>query len=620
MYGKILWNIAIRTLSVFLLERHIPRGPAGVKAKDVKRILIDNIAFCIIGVIFVFLTFVTRTLTVYGNLLWTPSFLVKSVSVSLVTGILIGFIVNYIFKIPEVYSNIKVFTLNKGLPKIEDEAENTNKKFQSNSKVLAAVFIGSLLLIFLSYIPYFLAYYPGILAYDSYIQIGQIFANEYNEHHPLFHTLMIKGALSIGENIFHSLNAGAAIYVLTQMLLLSMVFAYGILCLFKRGHRIFSLVTLLLLMLFPFNGFLAVSVTKDVPFSAFFLLFVISLIEFVSEESIKINLNVFLLGLSVIMCVLFRNNGKYAFAFTVLAVLIVLLIKVVKKPSTDGKDKKKKEVKKYAAILALIMATLIVSTLALTIISKSLHAVQGDRREMLSVPIQQLARTYVYHAGAGVKSEDDNTMDEASKALINEFLLYDSAKLYRQDISDPVKRNTNTWVVVNKTSEFAKVYLGLFVKYPGDYFNAFFAQNAGFIDIGDKSHAYVNDPDQIKGHGYVQTKWEDSLYNRGFYQDTKWQTLRNKFDTFADTNAYLGFPVIKYIFMPGIYLWIYVFAFVYAIKKKKAGAFLVISLIAGYYATMFFGPTVQLRYVYPVMIALPFIIPYIFRETEKDNG
>ena len=258
-----------------------------MKAKGVKRILIDNIAFCIIGVIFVFLTFVTRTLTVYGNLLWTPSFLLKSVSVSLVTGILIGFIINYLFNIAEAYLNIKIFLSPKGLPKIEDEtanstgrvSSNTYKKIRPNSGVLIAVFVGSLILIFLSYIPYFLAYFPGILAYDSYIQIGQIFANEYNEHHPLFHTLMIKGALSLGENIFHSLNAGAAIYVLDQMFLL-----------------------------FPFNGFLAVSVTKDVPFSAFFLLFVIALTELVFDENIKIILNSILLCLSVIMCVLFRNN------------------------------------------------------------------------------------------------------------------------------------------------------------------------------------------------------------------------------------------------------------------------------------------------------------------------
>ena len=210
-----------------------------MKAKGVKRILIDNIAFCIIGVIFVFLTFVTRTLTVYGNLLWTPSFLLKSVSVSLVTGILIGFIINYLFNIAEAYLKTENST-GRGL-------SNTDKKIQPNSGVLIAVFVGSLILIFLSYIPYFLAYFPGILAYDSYIQIGQIFANEYNEHHPLFHTLMIKGALSLGENIFHSLNAGAAIYVLDQMFLLSAVFAYGIYCLFKRGFRIFSVLTLLLL-------------------------------------------------------------------------------------------------------------------------------------------------------------------------------------------------------------------------------------------------------------------------------------------------------------------------------------------------------------------------------------
>jgi hypothetical protein len=172
--------------------------------------------------------------------------------------------------------------------------------------------------------------------------------------------------------------------------------------------------------------------------------------------------------------------------------------------------------------------------------------------------------------------------------------------------------------VVNKTSEFAKTYLKLFIKYPGDYINAFIAQNAGFIDIGDESHAYVNDPDEVKGHGYVQTKWENSLYERGFFEAPKLQKLRSLLDEFADNNAYLKIPVLKYIFIPGIYLWIYIVALIVSFRRKNFGAVAIIALTAGYYATMFFGPTVQLRYIFPVMITVPFLI-LIFTEKSKEN-
>ncbi|MBO4783320.1 MAG: hypothetical protein J5521_01040 [Lachnospiraceae bacterium] len=570
-----------------------------MKKAEVKKIILDNIAFCVMGVVFIFLTLVTRTLTVTGNLFWSFGFLLKAVPVSLITGILLGFAVNYIVKI-----------ISAGIGQRELPAAKDKQK-------CLWVFFVALGVLFLAYIPYFLAYYPGILAYDSYIQIGQIFTGEYNEHHPLFHTLTIRAAVFAGQNIFNSLNAGIAAYVLTQMLLLSAVFSYGIFCLYKRGFHIFSFVTLGILAVFPFNGFMAVSVTKDIPFAVFFLLAVIALTELLLFTDKKTYiLNAVLLFISLIMCVLFRNNGKYSLGIAFAVCLIILIVKAFKKSSKE----KKKEIKRCGLILLGAFVSLVISLLALLVISKSLNAVQGDRREMLSVPIQQLARTYVYHAGAGVLPEDDNTMDEESKALINEFILNDGAKLYRQDISDPVKRNTNTWVVVNKTSEFVKVYCKLFFKYPEDYINAFIAQNAGFVDIGDTSHAYINDPDEVKGHGYVQTKWEDSLYVKGFYQDSKWPALRALMDEFADNNGYLKIPLLKYIFMPGIYFWFFVLALIYAIKKKNIGLIAIVSLIAGYYATMFFGPTVQLRYVYPVMIVVPFLIPVFFREVKRTDG
>ena len=95
-------------------------------------------------------------------------------------------------------------------------------------------------------------------------------------------------------------------------------------------------------------------------------------------------------------------------------------------------------------------------------------AQQGDKREMLSMPIQQLARCMLYHGGAGALSEDDNTMGEGDKALINDFLLDQGYLSYNPSISDPVKSHTNTYVVRYRTLEFAQTYFRLLVQYPGD--------------------------------------------------------------------------------------------------------------------------------------------------------
>ena len=47
-----------------------------------------------------------------------------------------------------------------------------------------------------------------------------------------------------------------------------------------------------------------------------------------------------------------------------------------------------------------------------------------------------------------------------------------------------------------------------------------------------------------------------------------------------------------------------------------------LAVIAGYYGTMLLGPTVQMRYVYPVMLALPYLVALMCgtgRKTENEK-
>ena len=242
------------------------------------------------------------------------------------------------------------------------------------------------------------------------------------------------------------------------------------------------------------------------------------------------------------------------------------------------------------------------------------HAEQGDRREMLSMPIQQMSRCMIYHGGVGVLPEDDGTMTEQDKALIHDFILDEAYRDYDPGIADPVKRHTNTYVVRYRSGEFIKTYLHLLSAYPGDMINAALAVDAGFLSPFDTTHATVNQTGEKEGLGYVQTRWDEGVLNeRGIYKDSKFPWLYERLENWAEKNGYLRIPLLKYIFVPGSYLWLYLgLAAVLFITDRKRFC-LPLAIVGGYYGTMLLGPTVQMRYVYPVMLALPYLLALLWK-------
>lgn len=174
-------------------------------------------------------------------------------------------------------------------------------------------------------------------------------------------------------------------------------------------------------------------------------------------------------------------------------------------------------------------------------------------------------------------------------------------------ISDPVKTHTNTYVVRYRTVEFAETYLNLLTHYPGDFINAALAVNAGYLNPEDTSHALVYEREGAVGEGYVaMIEMTDTLAEWGIYKDSKLPGLYEVMLTWADENAYLKLPILKYLFVPGTYLWLYLVLAGYLMICRKFRYLLPLTFVMGYYITLFLGPTVQLRYIYPLMLALPF--------------
>ena len=563
------------------------------------------VLLCVLGCLFVFFVKTEKDLAANGNILWTAGYVGSTLAWSVILGCLLG--IAGIGVVCHIAENIAV--KQNGQMRCKDNKDGTDnrQKTMGYGKFAAwiqnrsggQVFLGSLLLLLLAWLPVYLAYYPGICAYDTPVQTGQILEHYYFDHHPIVHTLLLQGMLWLGSHIFGSVNAGMACYTAAQMLLLAGSMAYGMWVLHRRKTPAGAQMLVLLLgMLFPFHWYMSVSMTKDTVFSAFLLLQLVSLTDLLMEDrrSIRPGIRDLLFGIGTVGMILFRNNGKYAM-IVLLAFLFLMFC--------FGKWARKL----WGRLLVVSTVAFGVGLFVLSATFTLTHAEQGDKREMLSMPIQQMSRCMIYHGGVGVLAEDDGTMTEQDKALINDFILDEAYRDYDPGIADPVKRHTNTYVVRYRSGEFIKTYLHLLGTYPGDMINAGLAVDAGFLSPFDTTHATVSQTEEEKGLGYVQTRWDEGVLNeRGIYKDSKFPWLYERLENWAENNGYLRIPLLKYIFVPGSYLWLYLgLAAVLMITDRKRFC-LPLVIVGGYYGTMLLGPTVQMRYVYPVMLALPYLL------------
>lgn len=535
----------------------------------------DAILYGVAGFLFVFFTITGWELEQTGNIAWTLGSVAFVLILSLILGIVIGEGMRFLF----------LFLEKKMAEKQPAEEKREKAGF---------VWLGSFGLILLSRLPFLLAFYPGICAYDIMVQLGQVISGEYNLHHPLAHTLLLKLFYDFGSKVFGDPTTGIAWMIMGQTVLLSVAMAFGVAFFYRRGMKKGWLLFLQIYWMgYPFLPYLCISFTKDAVFAIFFLLQIVGLVALLEGKK-RWQYDALYVSSSILMQ-FFRNNGIYAFLFLEGILFLVLLF---------GKTDKKL----YGKLFLEGVIGLAGGLLCLSLMTKATGALQGDKREMLSVPIQQMARCMLYHGGLYVLPEDDGTMEEKDKALINDFLLYESYRSYDEKLSDPVKSNTNTYVVRYRTMEFVRMYLHLLKQYPGDLVNAFLALNAGYIYLGDESHGRIYEIREMEGLSYVHTRWDSNIEQYGIRQHSLAPRLKEKLISWANENGHLKIPVLKYLWVPAMIFWGYVLGFLNEIRKKRYRNCIPYALVAGYYATLFLGPAVQLRYLFPLLVAFPFLI------------
>ncbi len=437
------------------------------------------------------------------------------------------------------------------------------------------VFITVALLLFIFWLPYFLNYYPGITSYDTHYQLMQGLGKiPYNNHHPVLHTFIMTTIVKIGNAITGNYNFGIAIYSLLQMVFCAITLSFVIYYMGKKNiNPIIKIFTFLAFAFIPFVPQLSIAVWKDIPFAMFMIWFLIGIIEMAENKeqffSKKRNVIFFIL---ITICVLFfRNNGVY---IVILTLPFVLFFR-----------------RQYWKQILLMMGLPIVFYYIITgPVFNMLNIAKSSPREMLSIPIQQMARVVKY-------KEDELSKEE--KDLIGQYIDIDVAKeSYSPTISDPVKNTFNDGTFNQDKLNLIKLYIKLAIKYPGETLEALVGNTYGYYYPEIETYP-------------IATSVYKSPFEQEQFMDLKQEPIIEipMIDDMINAIYEKQIPIVSLIANIGFVFWCMLFLVFYNIYKKKYDKLIMFIPVVILYLTCLASPVSgEFRYIYPMFLSMPLFI------------
>ena len=466
-----------------------------------------------------------------------------------------------------------LFLYEKVIPNINQREDKTNRLF-NNKKSNFFILWG---IIMLAWLPYFLKYCPAIITPDSLDQIYQTQGiNVLSNHHPVFHTFIIAIALNIGK-LIGNYNVGVAIFTIFQMLALSAIFAFTLYTMSKKNiNNGIKIGTFIFFAFYPVFGMYSITIWKDIPFAIVMLLFILQLVDLVYNEKEFLNSKkkqIFLI-ISMILVIMFRNNGIYVVLLTI-PFLLWFYRKSIKK------------------LLPITMIPVIFYLLYTGPVFKILNIKKGSVREALSIPLQQFVRV--------LKDRGDELTDKQKQSIYNFLPQENIVDLYNPTLSDPVKACFDDEYFNNIKFEFITTWAGIVFGYPVEVVEAFLCNNYGYwypeASNWVVSRVIMENELGIKATSMIENKTLDFM------------------DELIDNR---DIPVISFIFSIGFMFWIDLICVMYMIYKKQYKKLLVFIPIFAVWLTTIASPVFcEYRYVFSMVVTLPIIIASVNMKVEE---
>ena len=205
---------------------------------------------------------------------------------------------------------------------------------------------------------------------------------------------------------------------------------------------------------------------------------------------------------------------------------------------------------------------------------------KSPAREMLSIPLQQMARTVNGHR----EEIDPQLLDELDKFFKKEKF----EEEYTARVSDNVKILLNEDYYKENKGTFWKLWFKLLAKYPKQYIVAFLCNSFGYY--------------------FIETRYWVALEN---LDSNNFGIERNEiieeypFDNLYMENEINGYSRDLIIYDIGLFFWIDIFALSYFILEKRYREVLLFVPLALIWLTMIVSPVyAEFRYGYPLVLSL----------------
>lgn len=452
--------------------------------------------------------------------------------------------------------------------------------------------ISDWIIIMIGWFPVLLAYYPGIFAYDASNQVMQVMSGSYSTHHPLLHTLLLGCFFKWGNNL-GSNNTGILLYSIVQMAILAWAMAWAVDYMKKRGMgRGTYIILMAFYIFFPVNSMLAISTTKDVLFSAFCLIVMIFLMKVTDTPELWRQKGLVLAGsVALAGMMLFRNNALYACILFCPLFFFCL----------------KRYWKNYLGWVGISLILTGVISLSMGMI---LRPENGSVVELLSVPLQQMARVGYYHG---------DELDSAVKEELYHFIPENVVERYAPNISDGVKNFVDGTSIKEESFRFLRIYVKLGLNWPREYLNAFACLTQGFWYIEDTSHAHIYGVGMESRLGYMLTNYKSMPEGYEVTHVSYFPQLEYLLEKLFSDNKYLKAPILSVLFAPAFWEWMLVGYTVIVLYKRRYDMLIPVLFLIGYQLTLLLGPVCLIRYVYPVVICVPILLIKVWQSLKGDK-
>lgn len=462
-----------------------------------------------------------------------------------------------------------------------------DKKETAHRKSGFQEFVIYWLIIFLCWIPVFLAFYPGAFVYDAYDEYVQVATRTFTTHHPLAHVLLLGEFVCAGNKLWNSYNIGIALYTLCQMLFLSGVFSYSITYIRRKvncKYIIWAIVAFY--SLFPVVPMYAICSSKDTIFTDAFLVVVIKMLQLFenAEEFWNNRGNVFVSILAAVIMMLFRNNGLHAYVVWGIVAAI-------------GCFWKKKYKKNILKMVMIVITSVLIFMGTSKILEIGTKADNSESQEIMTVPIQQMVRTYVY---------SPDTYTEEEKEMLFEIIPEEDMHLYNARLSDLIKSKFQNQTFNQDKMKYLELWAKIGLRKPMIYLNAWLMTSYGYW----YPDAVIN----VYGGNTVHTfTYQDSSYF-GFeteypgVRESKFPWLEEQYRKMSLELYQQKIPAISMLFSPGFLFWVFMFILCYLMQREKWDKVFPLSGILMLWLTAVLGPTYLVRYVLILWFALPVMI------------